>query len=643
MSRHLIVVLCLVCFSSFARAGLDPELDQPYRLRVVLSIGESREFTLLFKDRVKRELQDVLQAALGNVGQVEIVDRASIEKELHGKELPRDDRRISLERTLNLTDAVTQHGLKDALDIWKEVSETKTHFVVIQSVDNQYEIQTRQFDGMTGLASPLVRQARIGDRELVVRTAALLIDQDFGIVGTVPANARGSEVQVLLKGGRLGPLTPWVTKGHVFAVAQIKHGSGGQRAFRVGETLLQVLEDPKDGVCRCRLLHRFADPLAAGPAIVGYRCLKLGTTVGTLRIHLVDDKDRSVGVQRLKVAADTTSPKAEDLSTGPDGFTPWARGPYRHVAFVQILTSADEQLSGEIPVEILGDRVVVCRMPRNVRADKSVQLDFDRKHLLLRLNDSLLAASGLVSELNQLSKNPDARDEALRRAKAGLADLNTDLTTYNEEHARLTKNNAIGLEPIRERLEVLKVKKKEFEDYKDELDKIIRDVKDPLRAELRAKANQAQLLERDAQYQQAIDLYEEVVTKGAGQPLIEPYVKHLDQLKKDWEPKSEQHRQARAFVYETWPKLESAVKLKARLPEAQAALKAFEESGDRLSPRMLLKANTAHFTRLTKRLDDILASSSAEDKEEGRLISQINPDLVKLTEDTVKFIKQAPK
>src|SRR5262249_37172508 len=156
------------------------------------------------------------------------------------------DRLASLERTINLIDSVKEQGLKDALDNWKEVSETKTHFVLIQSVDGQYEVQARQFDGLTGLASPVVRQARTSDRELVVRTAALLIDQDFGVVGTVEGTARGSDVRVILKGSGLGPLTPWVAKGQVFAVVQIKQGSGGLRAFRVPETLLQVREEPKE-------------------------------------------------------------------------------------------------------------------------------------------------------------------------------------------------------------------------------------------------------------------------------------------------------------------------------------------------------------------------------------------------------------
>jgi hypothetical protein len=643
MSRCLLAVVGLILTGVSARAGLDPELDKPYQLRVVLSMGESREFTRLFRDRVKRGLQDALQAALANLGQVEVVDRDSLEKELQGEEPPRKERRASLERTLNLMDAVNKHGLKDALDNWKEVSETKTHFVLIQSVDGQYEVRARQFDGLTGLAGPLVRQARTADRELVVRTAALLIDQDFGLVGTVAANARGSEVQILLKGGALGPLTPWVARGQVFAVVQIKQGSGGLRAFRMSDTLLQVREEPKQGVCVCRLLHRYEEPLSAGPAVVGYRCLKLGTTRGKLRIHLVDEKDRSHGVQRIRVTGTDITPGEEAYtSTHSNGFSD-SLGPYQHVALLEILGSADEALSGKIPVEILGDRVVVCRVPRNTGAEKSGQLESSKQELLRRIKDSLLATSGLVKDLNEISKNPEAREEALRRARAGLDDLQTDLTTYTQEQARLSQAKAPNLELVGDGLRLLEEKKKRFQEYVTELEDVINKEKDPVRAELRFKAKQARLLEEDAQYQQAIELYEEVVAKGADLPQHKQYADHLEELKNEWEPKSEKHRQARAFIYETWPKVESAVKLKGRLVEAQAALHACQEAQDRLSPRMLLKANTAHLNRLTNQLETILASTSIDDKEEGKVILEVKEGLVKLTDDTIRFLKQAAK
>ena len=58
-----------------------------------------------------------------------------------------------------------------------------------------YEIQARQFDGLTGRPSPVVRRDRTRDREFVAKTAALLIDQDFGLVGTFDAWPHGGKAE----------------------------------------------------------------------------------------------------------------------------------------------------------------------------------------------------------------------------------------------------------------------------------------------------------------------------------------------------------------------------------------------------------------------------------------------------------------
>ena len=60
---------------------------------------------------------------------------------------------------------------------------------------------------------------------------------DVAAVDAEPGRA-DADVSVVLKGGRLAPLTTWVHKGDVFAVAQVRRG--GQRAVRLPDTLLQV-------------------------------------------------------------------------------------------------------------------------------------------------------------------------------------------------------------------------------------------------------------------------------------------------------------------------------------------------------------------------------------------------------------------
>src|SRR5262249_32594669 len=142
---HMIGSLLILAFVGTLEGGADgqpsSESAQPYHLRIVLQMTENRAFTPLFKDRVKRGLEDGLQAALGRIGQVEVVTRTTLQTDLNAPHLD-SDRRRSLEQTLSLLDAVDQKGLR-ALDDFKQIEPFKTHFVLLDYSDGFYEIQTR--------------------------------------------------------------------------------------------------------------------------------------------------------------------------------------------------------------------------------------------------------------------------------------------------------------------------------------------------------------------------------------------------------------------------------------------------------------------------------------------------------------------
>ena len=118
--------LCLcVSVVQCSWAALDPELKTPYQLKVVLHFADNRLLTPVFCERVERDLHDGLQASFGDLVNVEVT-----RKDPHLKE-------------------VLQNGLK-SLEGWRERSAFKTHFVLIDYSGVHYEIQARQFDGLTG-------------------------------------------------------------------------------------------------------------------------------------------------------------------------------------------------------------------------------------------------------------------------------------------------------------------------------------------------------------------------------------------------------------------------------------------------------------------------------------------------------------
>ena len=100
-------------------------------------------------------------SALGNLGTVDVVTKHPLLKEVH------------------------KHGLLRALNGWKKPSPFKTHFVLVGFSGVHYEVRARQHDGLTGLNTPVVRRDRTRDRAFVARTAALLVERDFGLLGTI--------------------------------------------------------------------------------------------------------------------------------------------------------------------------------------------------------------------------------------------------------------------------------------------------------------------------------------------------------------------------------------------------------------------------------------------------------------------------
>ena len=70
---HLWAGLLLAFVTSPARAQLDPELDKPYRLQVVLHVADNRLLTPAFQEQLQGDLRDQLQLALGPLAKVEVV------------------------------------------------------------------------------------------------------------------------------------------------------------------------------------------------------------------------------------------------------------------------------------------------------------------------------------------------------------------------------------------------------------------------------------------------------------------------------------------------------------------------------------------------------------------------------------------
>ena len=199
MRKYVVLsTIVLTLIPASANAQLDAELDKPYEFQVVLQIAKHRLLTDVFKKQVQRELEDGLQAAFGSMAKVQLVTTHPQLREIQAK------------------------GLK-ALDTWKARSTRKTHFILVSYKNGRYHLKARQHDGLTGQPSSVVRTASTPDRPFVARLATLLIDRDFGMVGTFQTGVDPSKEFVMqLKGAKLTKeLQRWVPKGAIFGVVHL--------------------------------------------------------------------------------------------------------------------------------------------------------------------------------------------------------------------------------------------------------------------------------------------------------------------------------------------------------------------------------------------------------------------------------------
>jgi tetratricopeptide (TPR) repeat protein len=619
----LVFVLPLCSLGLCGRSSaLDPEPDKPYQLRVVLGVADQRLLTDVFKEQVERELRDGLQAALGDLATVEVV------------------------RTHPRLKEVEANGLEKALDAWKDVDGVKTHFVMIDYVNGQYEIQARQHDGYTGQSSPVVRTDHTLDRQFVARTAALLVGKDFGLVGTV-TGVDGQTARVTLKGSGLGvALDRWIKKDDVFALVQISPGSGGgYRAVRVPWAVLQVQKDPEEGVCACQVYNRHPNPLAQGAGVLGYRCLKLNTIQAPLRLRVVEANDKkTIPKGGLQIHVRRHGFTGEDESkvqgvTDPDGFFSTEkdkdRGVFDHLAFASIV-DGDKLLVPKIPVPLVDERPVV--VPVNIKVDASAQLTVRRDLWVGQVYESLLVMVDLFKDLEKLLKDKK-HAEAMNRAQAAAKGLPDDLARFRQQRQMLVddaRGAKLDLTEGDERLKELVTAQGKLHDLIGRLQAVLDKANDPKLKELQAKLSQAQLLENDAEFGKALDLYEQILKEDPDNVDLK---KRYKKLKEDWSLKGdkEKHRRARDYIYDTWPNVD-ALKLKAELPRAREAFETCRDVGDFLTPQKLRKAVLVHAGHLKEQLAALMPDVNEDDRKAAKDIQEISEGLQVLVKEVNSYL-----
>jgi hypothetical protein len=618
MIRTILAVTTLLCGSAALAAPADTEAARPYQLKIVLHIGKHKQLTSVpFRDRLEREIRDSMQAALGDLASVSITYNHPRLK------------------------AIGAEGLERALLSWKDQTDAKTHFLSIGKNDKgEFEVQARQFDGFTGMFGPAVSRAATTDRELVPRLAAMLLQHDFGVAGTI-TRLNGTDAEVALKGGGLGtPLDAWLKPGDVFAVAQFSP----TESSRVPGALLQAVDSPKDGICHCRLYSRYPKQVVVG-AEAAYRCLKLGTTEAHMRFRVVAaGKGTPVSGLSVRVhAAGQEAASGETLATKPDGTTDATQKPYRNMAVVQVFESV-QPLTGEIPTEIINDSPIAIEVNPHTVNPIVIELYSERDRWIKQVYEESEIADSRVRDLN-----PDLQgrhlDRALAKTRGGLANLEKAINALTAQAAALRqkardvlpKGQSLDLGDGESRLAELRGRVEEFRGVQKQLEKSIAEQNDPKHKEWELEAKRARLREAEAQFGDAINIYEKIVSQGADDPKLKA---RLEELKVQWQTKDDKHKKAREFIYQTWPNLSHAADIKASLAKARESFEICRSVGDLLTPQRLRKALLVQANKLQQELQP-LRTDKEDERKIIELIKEVTEQLLKLDEDAKEFLAQS--
>jgi hypothetical protein len=619
LRASLLSALCSLCLCGSVLAN---DAKEPYQIRIVVDAEKNRLLTDVFRDQIKRELHDGVQAGLGALARVEATDKHPLLAKIRAE------------------------GLDRAFAGYTAASPERTCFVLIGFSGTHYQVQTRWYDGLTGLPSPVVRTGRTRDRAYVARAAAFLMERDIGLLGTIASEPdKTQQVRVDLKGGDLGvDLARWVKKGEVF---QVLRADGPGPAQPVEGAYLQVVEPARDGSCLCRLFTRYRLARAAG-----LRAVLLGTRSAPLRLRVLQEKPgggagplstpvtlhlRKQGFEGEESTKLQTSPIRGQVNTARDG----EKGVFDRLAFVSVLTG--ETLRARIPVPILDGRVTVLVVPATSEEGDLILANF--RAFQRGVLEAVSVQNEQFRQINTLSRDPEKRAEALARVKTSLDRSRQDYTKLTAERDEV--KNELGkldakdrprpleLEKIDERLALLKSGEGELQKHIALLEKIERDENDPAKKDWRIKIEGAKLLEKEAEIGKALDVYDKVPEEYRTKALND----HVAELKKRWAPKDEKHAEARRFIYEVWPGLDTPG-LKERMEEAKKSFAACEAARDPYGPVKMRIALKQHFDRIEKELSELKPGVNAEDDKAAQAIKELAPELEKLDRAIQRFLEK---
>lgn len=623
--------------AQFDRAQIEAESKQPYLWRVVLSAKPHPLITPELRERVRRDVVAALQTGIGPLGTVEVIDLATTR-----------DREP-------LWQQFEDKGFA-ALDAPRDLTGAKSHFLRLDYRDGQFHLEARQYDGFTGLASPLVRARDVRAADQVGRAAGLLLDRDFGLAGTVEADPKGGDtVLVRVRGSALGPLAPHVAPGDVFSVAAVRKTSRpapapirtatgkiispppGAEAAALTSTprsfvLLKVTERTADGV-RCAVLPGDPKTLPVGNGVIGYRCMKLGTVAAPVTVRLVGT-DGAVEKTTTGVKVQASDAQFADAKEAKDLCTPnqqtylfHANRELKNVACVTVTLGGQSKLFA-VPV-LTRDPVTI---PFIVDPVKARTAEYQRAVLATSAHatEARYAQTRCFEKLAELinKQKAETNKAALQHAKDGATAAEGAYAQGTDELKRLREqldaapNAKPLLEKIERELDALKQQNDKLKEHIGQLAKVVELESNPRTGAEAARAealnDQIKFLLSLGDVEQALAAYDRLLALVPGDTAKRT---ERDKVKAEWEIKNDAHKKARDYLLNTWRAVATiedfktaAVRQNDTDPPLRVHVDVCKKNGDHWTLLKLYLSISGSRAALNKLVEDIKQPTEADQK-----------------------------
>jgi hypothetical protein len=598
--------------------AIDADEKKPYDWRVVLHFEASPIFTASFRQQLLNDTQAALQPTLGTLGKVEVVDVSRWSE------------------PTALVKAYLETGWP-ALDApaFRELTGVKTHIVRLTNKLGTIHIESRQHDGDTGLALPVIRQNETRDPQTLNRLVALILAKDFNPVATVEVTEKDLEfVKIRFRAGAITggarSADQLVKPGDVFVVSEIYEQRRPEAPNLTSRTtrnttplpplliarpreytLLRLDRPPQNGVGVCRVLTRFQDPFGVSKVRVGVRALRLTTIEMPVELKIVDKSGQ------IPAASSLLQVRASDVDFLPQA-TARDRFDFRNGAFRSsrplknvacVIVTLGPGKEERFPVPLLEGKPVNLRFAIDPKDAAKAEFMVRYEEFRSKLLNILETQSTLAKDLRSLivtGKNA----QALERAVTGLATLTAQDKILDAEFAKLQSDPLAkeGTHPdllaqLETRTKALREARPEIESKIEDLRKTIDRKNDTANVEKEFLAKEIQLAIRRfieaGEIPDALEEYDRLYNLLKQEAIKEQKAR----LETEWKPKNDAHTKARDFVMKTWRSLTDLSEFQRNLESLQEATKTLTQQDDRLGLRNLITALDQTYGRLKELLE----------------------------------------